>query len=466
MTAIDIEDACPTCKVPVGQDNTIPCPHCGALYHKSCWQANGNKCIAEQCTGTVWDLLPTQEDPENPETVPPPLVRSSFNGWVIGISIALFLVGVASLAIALGVPHKLVLIIGVVVCALAFDYVNGMHDAGNAIATVISTRVLTPATALIMAAVLNLAGALIHTGVAKSIAMKFAAHSVTPTEITLPMILCGLIGASSWSYITARIGLPVSTSHSLFGGLIGVFLVAHIPLNDSYLGQLALFMVVAPVSAFIVGWLLMVILNAIFRNVAPYKLNKHFRVWQVFSSALMAFSHGSNDAQKAMGIITMALASGSYFSHQVTIHWGSPMISQCLTWLVGADGHGDINVPPWVKIACALVIALGTGFGGMRVIQTLGHKIIKLAPIHGFAAEAVAAATIQIVTLKGIPISTTHVISSSILGIGASRRLSAVRWGVAGNIIAAWLFTIPTCALASALLFWLVQSTGLERLVQ
>jgi len=365
--------------------------------------------------------------------------------WIIAGSVIAALILTASVVLSLHLASLMqVLTISVVITALTFDYVNGMHDAGNAIATVISTRVLTPVAALVMAAVLNLLGAMVHAGVAESIANKFADMDkihLLHLQITPAMLLCGLVGASAWSFLTARWGLPVSTSHSLFGGLIGVFLLGGIPLNMGYLSKLGFFMVFAPVMAFTVGWGLMIVLMWIFHNVAPHKINKHFRFWQVFSSALMAFSHGSNDAQKAMGIITLALVSGGF--------------------LHAAHPGAHVGVPLWVKIACALVIALGTGLGGMQVIKTLGHKIIKLAPIHGFTAETVAATTIQLVTFLKVPVSTTHIISSSILGIGASKRLSAVRWGVASNIVIAWVFTIPTCAAAGALLYAIVRCFGL-----
>lgn len=201
------------------------------------------------------------------------------------------------------------------------------------------------------------------------------------------------------------------------------------------MAKLGFWMICAPLLAFVVGWALMTLMNWLFQRSVPSKVNRHFRVLQVFSSALMAFSHGSNDAQKAMGIITLALLSSGL------LHFAPGV---------------PVTVPLWVKVSCALVIALGTGLGGMRVIRTLGHKIIKLEPIHGFVAETVAASTIQLVTLLHVPISTTHVISSSILGIGASRRLSSVRWGIALNIVTGWFFTIPTCAAAGALLYALV----------
>jgi len=357
---------------------------------------------------------------------------------IVVITALLLITGVVAAKLHL-LPINTILVVAVVLAALVFDYVNGMHDAGNAIATVISTRVLPPIAALFMAAMLNLAGAMLFSDVAKNIASKFAdmpSVMAAGLQITPTMILCGLVGASLWSFITARWGLPVSTSHSLFGGLIGVFLLNGIPLNYKYLGLLGFFMVAAPLIAFVTGWLFMVLIMWVFRNVAQHRLNKGFRVMQLLSSASVAFSHGANDAQKAMGIITLALFSGGLLQVADVEH---------------------IGVPFWVKVSCALVIALGTGFGGMRVIRTLGHKIIKLAPVHGFAAETVAAATIQIVTHQGIPISTTHVISSSIFGIGASRRLSAVRWGLAWNMVLAWIITVPTTAAAGALIYELVK---------
>jgi PiT family inorganic phosphate transporter len=392
-------------------------------------------CPAPGCSGTVMDLAPQAlaVEPIAPAHVMPE-ARPLPWGWLIAVAVGVAAIAAMVIAVQLGSPLKTVLVVAIVVAALGFDYVNGMHDAGNAIATVISTRVLAPWQALLMAAVLNLFGALLFTKVASSIATKFSTAPIT--DISPLMILCGILGASAWSYFTARIGLPVSTSHSLFGGLIGVFLVGRIPLNMQYMGKLGLWMVLAPLLAFTAGWILMLGLTWVFHRAVPSKVNKHFRHLQLVSSALMAFAHGSNDAQKAMGIITMALVTGGF--------------------IVTPD-FKHVDIPLWVKVACALVIALGTGFGGMRVIRTLGHKIIKLAPVHGFAAETVASGTIMLVTFLGIPISTTHAISSSILGIGASKRLSTVRWGVATSIVLAWVITIPTCAIAGAALYALVR---------
>ncbi len=346
-----------------------------------------------------------------------------------------------------GIPLKTVLVIAVVIAALAFDYVNGMHDAGNAIATVISTRVLTPAAALAMAATLNLVGALMFSGVAKNVAEKFAdmKHISPDHPLTPVMILCGLLGASCWSYITARMGLPVSTTHSLFGSLAGVFFLGSIPLNMSYISTILLFMVVAPLAAFGLGWVFMVMIMWIFHKSSPAKVNNKFKILQLFSSASFALSHGSNDAQKAMGIITLALFSGGFLNKDTTMF------------------HLDQNgIPIEVKIACAVVMALGTGFGGMRVIKTLGDKIIKLSPVQGFAAESVAAATILAITRMHIPISTTQVISSSILGIGSAKRLSSVRWHVAVNIITAWIITVPAAAIIGYSLYFIVRHCGLK----
>ncbi len=337
-------------------------------------------------------------------------------------------------------------LIFVVLTALGFDFVNGMNDSGTAIATVISTRVLPPLTALLMAATLNFVGALFFQGVAKSIAGNIV--NVHTFHVTMMMILCGLLGAIGWSFCMARIGLPTSMSHALIGGLVGAFLIAGASrqLNVAFISTIALWMIMAPVIGFVFGWLLMLGIMWTLRNVAPYKINRHFRVWQIFSSALMAFSHGGNDAQKSMGIITLALVVANVPHGLLHVHSGV---------------HGP-QIPLWVIAGCASMIALGTGLGARRVIRTLGNKIIKLQPVHGFAAETVAACTIQLATLLHIPISTTHVISSSILGVGSSKRLSAVRWGVAGNIVAAWVLTIPTCGLAAALLYGLMRACGLH----
>lgn len=436
-TSTKVKATCLGCYQEIGEtEGKVTCEDCGGAFHQACWEERG-QCTSADCAIAGVSPVSAQGKVASPAALRP-TGMSEGSVWGIVAAVVAVLIVTGIIAVRCGASLKLVLVIGVVIAALTFDYVNGMHDAGNAIATVISTRVLTPGAALFMAAVLNLLGAMVFSGVAKSIVEKFADMpkvAALGLAITPMMILCGLVGASLWSFLTARIGLPVSTSHSLFGGLIGVFLLTGIPLNMTYLGLVFTFIVIAPLFAFVVGWLLMLLITWLVHKTAPFRINKLFRVLQVFSSAGMAFMHGSNDAQKAMGIITMALF---------------------VVGFVGKGPHG-VEIPFWVKIACALMMALGTGFGGMRVIKTLGHKIIKLAPIHGFTAETVAATTIFAVTQMHIPVSTTHIISSSILGIGASKRLSTVRWGVAGNIVTAWLFTIPTCALAGAGLYLLVK---------
>ncbi len=367
----------------------------------------------------------------------------SIGSWLTGVAFVLLVITlvmwiIKPWSITGGWSQGIMLVI-VVLAALSFDFVNGMNDAANAIATVISTRVLTPTTALIMAAILNFAGAVVFEGVAKGIANKIIdIHLLSPT---MPMILCGLLGAIGWSWTMAKIGLPISMSHALIGGLLGVFVVVNsAALKLAYIGEIALWMMLAPLLGFVVGWALMIGIMWAFKRMAPHKINRHFRIWQIFSSGLMAFSHGGNDAQKAMGIITMALVAGGLLTS-------------------GPDGAA---IPLWVKVACASMIAFGTGLGGRRVIHTLGHRMIRLQPVHGFAAETVAAGTITLATALNIPVSTTHVISSSIMGVGASKRLSAVRWGVAGNIVSAWVLTIPTCGLVSAGLYALLRVFHLQ----
>lgn len=356
---------------------------------------------------------------------------------VLAVLVLLLIVAVAILAIRPGGDVQKWILVGVVVVALAFDYVNGMNDAANAIATVVATRVLPPLAALLMAAVMNFTGAIWHTEVAKTIASIYS----NPTEATMLMILCGLLGAVIWSWAMTHLGLPVSLSHSLIGGLVGIAMLTHIGLNLEKIKGIVLWIFLAPVIGFVGAFLLMLLLMWVFHAHSPHKLNSHFRVLQLLSSASMAFTHGMNDAQKAMGAITLALVAANI---HVDYKDGAPM------------------VPLWVIIACASVIALGTGIGGWRVIRTLGHKMIRLMPVHGFAAETAAAGSLFLATALKMPVSTTHVITSSIMGVGASKRLSAVRWGVATNIIIAWIFTIPATALAGALLYGLVLAVGLR----
>jgi PiT family inorganic phosphate transporter len=323
------------------------------------------------------------------------------------------------------------LLVCVVITAILFDYINGFHDAANAIATVVSTGVLPIRTAVMIAGLLNFFGAVTGTAVAKTIASGFA----DPVLVTQTVVLAALIGACVWNLITWWYGIPSSSSHALIGGLAGAVVAkAGFPafhwhaLYDKVLIPL----VASPLIGFSIAFILMIALVWILRNRAPNKVQKGSRRLQLVSACTMAFAHGSNDAQKSMGIITLALLAFMAAGRGA----GLP------AWVLP---HGD-KVPSWVIIACASAIALGTTVGGKRIIKTMGSKIIRITPIQGFAAETAGAMTILGASHFGVPVSTTHVINASIMGVGASKRISAVRWGVAGNIMTAWVLTLPLSA--------------------
>jgi PiT family inorganic phosphate transporter len=335
----------------------------------------------------------------------------------------------------------LVVLVLVVVLALAFDYVNGFHDTANAVATVVSTNVLPGRTAVLLAAAANFFGAFVGVGVAKTIAKDIA----DPASVTQVVVAAALLGAIFWNLLTWYYGIPSSSSHALIGGLVGAVWCHRVA--DGHAAGAALWalvtsdgvlltlkaLVFSPLVGLVGGFTLMVLLLWLVRRMRPASVNRGFRVLQIGSAGAMAFAHGSNDAQKAMGIITLTLAA--YAAGE------------------GTPPKGDLTVPTWVIVACATAMAAGTASGGWRIMKTMGHRIIKLRPIHGFAAETAAAATILLATWLRAPVSTTHVISSSIMGVGASRRVSAVRWGVAGNMLTAWVLTIPVSALVSALVY-------------
>ncbi|MBI4710025.1 MAG: inorganic phosphate transporter [Nitrospirae bacterium] len=310
------------------------------------------------------------------------------------------------------------LLICVIVLATIFDFINGFHDTANAIATSVSTRVLSPKTAVLMAAFLNMAGALAGTAVAKTV----GAGIIEPSCVTQITVISALLSAIIWDLITWYFGLPTSSSHAILSSLVGAAIatsgaqvIIHKGVNKVLLG-----LMLSPLVGFLLGLLLMMLLMWVFGRFPVTRVNKLFNKLQIGSAAFMAFSHGNNDAQKTMGIITMALVS----------YYNLP----------------DFHVPQWVIVLCASAMALGTALGGWRIIKTLGVRLVHLRPIHGFAAEASAATVIEIASKIGLPLSTTHVISSTIMGVGASKRLSAVRWGIGGNIIIAWILTIPACA--------------------
>ncbi len=320
------------------------------------------------------------------------------------------------------------LLIAVIIAALVFDYINGFHDAANAIATVVSTGVLPMRTAILIAAVLNFAGAMMGTAVAKTIASGFA----DPTVVTQVVVLSALLGASFWNLITWWFGIPSSSSHALIGGLAGA-VVAHAGFSAfkwmALVNKVLVPLVLSPTIGFIGAFFLMVALLWIFRHFKPSTVVRTSRRMQLVSAMTMAFGHGSNDAQKSMGIITLALAS-----------WVAGDGATLPSWM---HASSDAVVPTWVIIACAAAIAMGTAAGGTRIIKTMGSKIIRITPLQGFAAEAAGAITIIAASHFGVPVSTTHCINASIMGVGASKRISAVRWGVAGNILAAWVLTLP-----------------------
>lgn len=345
-----------------------------------------------------------------------------------------------------------VLLVVVVVLAIAFDYINGFHDTANAIATVVSTGVMSPRSAVLVAAAFNFIGAFIGTGVAKTIGGDIA----DPASVTQTVVAAALVGAIVWNLVTWYYGIPSSSSHALVGGIVGA-VFAHRwmagaaagdtlvgLLHSKGVGKVLKGLVLSPLAGLLIGLLLMILLLWLFRRTGPSKVNLFFRRAQLLSASAMALSHGSNDAQKAMGIVTMALVAyyGKYGHAPSWLHLGGK----------------EVEVPMWVIAACATAMALGTAAGGWRIIKTMGSRIIRLKPIHGFAAETAGAIVIQTASHLGAPVSTTHVISSAIMGVGASKRVSAVRWGVAGNMLVAWILTLPVSALVGALSYWALRA--------
>ncbi len=331
----------------------------------------------------------------------------------------------------------------VVLAAVAFEYINGFHDAANAIATVVSTKVLTPRQAIALAAFFNLTGALMGTAVATTIGKGIVDLKV----VTMRTILCALLGAIVWNLATWLLGLPSSSSHALIGGLCGAALAASggdfrvLKWGSGLIPKVIVPMITSPVIGFLIGGLLMFVLLLTLQSFTPHLVHKVFGKLQLVSAAWMAHSHGTNDAQKTMGIIALALFTGTANGAFA----GLPPFLHFLRTPVFA-------VPTWVVVLCAGTMAAGTAAGGWRIIRTLGHKMVKLQPVHGFAAETTAALIIQVASNYGIPLSTTHVISTSIMGVGAVKRFSGVKWGVVKRIVWAWIFTLPVTALVSYLL--------------
>ena len=326
-------------------------------------------------------------------------------------------------------PEGFTLVLLVVLgLAIAFDYINGFHDTANAIATSVSTRALKPTYAIGMSAIANFAGALTGTAVAETVGSGLIElQSGVNGQI---VIAAALIGAIAWNLLTWRLGIPSSSSHALIGGLLGAVVVATgfgAWQMDGILTKVLLPLVASPVVGFTIGLLLMALLFNVFRRAHPGRLNGVFRRLQVLSAAYMAFSHGSNDAQKTMGIMTLALVTAGVLDSFV--------------------------VPLWVILAAATAISLGTAAGGWRIIKTMGTKVVKLDPVHGFAAETTAASVIFGASQLGMPVSTTHVISSAIMGVGSSDRMKTVRWGVARSIVTAWVLTLPASGITAAVAY-------------
>jgi phosphate/sulfate permease len=323
-------------------------------------------------------------------------------------------------------------LIAIIAVALAFDYTNGFHDAANAIAVAVSTKALTPRAALALAAVANLVGALISTEVAKTVG---AGIIDTPSgSAGLQLVFAALVGAIVWNLVTWYFGLPSSSSHALIGGLVGAALAAaHSVQWMGIVDKVVIPMVVSPLVGFGLGYLFMLAILWSFRKANAHKAHRGFRHAQIVSSAAMALGHGMQDAQKTMGIITLALVTSGHLD--------------------------DFDVPLWVVLASALAISAGTYSGGFRIMRTLGRRIIQLTPAGGFAAQTVASGVmIATATVFAVPVSTTHITTTSIMGVGATRRLSAVRWGVAGNIVIAWVVTLPAAGLVAAAAFVLTHA--------
>ena len=322
----------------------------------------------------------------------------------------------------------LALVVGLVSLALLFNFLNGMNDAANSIATVVSTRVLSPRLAVIWAAFFNFAAVFLF-GV--HVASTIGTGVVDPKIVTPTMLLATLVGAIAWTYLCTRVGLPISVSHALVGALVGSALVKAGPsaLIVPGLVKIVIFIVLAPLIGMALGAALIIAVMWVCRRAAPGPIDRWFRRLQLASAALYSLGHGANDAQKTMGIIAGVLFTVPAYRALVT------------------DAGGQLMIPFWVVLLAHAAIGLGTLSGGWRIIHTMGSRITKLQPVHGFAAESGAAAAVFLATVLGIPVSTTHAITGSIVGVGATRRLSAVRWGVAGRIVWAWVLTIPAAAL-------------------
>jgi inorganic phosphate transporter, PiT family len=361
------------------------------------------------------------------------------------------------------------LLFTVILVALVFEYINGFHDTANSIATVVSTKVLTPRQAVVLAAVTNLLGAMWGTAVAKTISSGLVDSKLV--NMGSNIIICALLGAIIWNLITWWFGLPSSSSHALIGGLCGSALAAsggnwhviiwsqpnkeHWWLGKGLLWKVIVPMVTSPIAGFVLGFVFMALLYVLLQNARPLRVNRFFGRAQMFSAGAMGFMHGTNDAQKTMGIIALTLLAATK----------AGQLENLPAWLVflhmpePAPGK-DMEIRLWIKIVCALTMAAGTAVGGWRIIKTLGHKMVKLHPINGFAAETSSATVILAATHLGIPVSTTHNISAAIMGVGSARRLNAIKWTVVERMVWAWILTIPVTAALAYLFVRLLKALG------
>jgi PiT family inorganic phosphate transporter len=348
---------------------------------------------------------------------------------------------------------SLLFLLLVLLVVLAFEYINGFHDAANAIATVVSTKVLTPRQALALAAGFNLLGAFFGQAVAKTISSGI----VDGAHVTTTVILSAMLGGIVWNLFTWWLGLPSSSSHALVGGLCGATLAAahgdwsvmkwsyekvdsktHKVVLDGIYHKVVVPMITSPILGLVIGFLMMGLIFLIIRNWRPYWINVIFSKLQILSAAGMGYGHGLADAQKTMGVITLTLVSAT----------AAGELDGVPGWLSFLK-LTETNVPTWVKITCATVMAAGTWAGGWRIIRTLGHKMVKMKPVHGFAAETTAATILVITGHLGMPVSTTHTITTSIMGVGAAKRFNSIRWGLVERIVWAWIFTIPVAGIIS-----------------
>ena len=324
----------------------------------------------------------------------------------------------------------LILTVLVVICALAFDFINGFHDTANAIATAVSTKALKPRQAILMASIMNFLGAMTFTGVAKTITKDIVDPFTLPNGSVV--ILAALLAAIAWNLITWYYGIPSSSSHAIIGSIAGAAIAAAGVHSLNYKGFIKIIeaLVISPIIAFVIGFIVYSIFKVSFKNFNLTKTNKNFRLFQVFTAALQSYTHGTNDAQKAMGIITMALIANNY--------------------------HTSTDIPFWVQLACATAMGLGTSIGGWKIIKTVGGQIMKIRPVNGVAADLSSSIVIFGATFIHLPVSTTHVISSSILGVGSSHRVKGVKWGTAKRMLITWVITLPISASLAALCYYVL----------